>query len=242
MTLAQLESAEQQRQKKAASMPQLQPVAIPDSVEEHAAQTFAKITEKLKNQAHEGLGNPELERRVRELQAKWNAPSRHLNRREFQGEGWLAKLESLKSKLGTGVLWAFVGIRGPGKTQMAVELMRHQTEKRLKTARYASAIEVFCSLREPYADGATKRELAAISDWVRPELLIIDEAQERAETPWEDRLLTHIVDKRYNDEKDTILISNNTEDMLMRSLGKSIESRLCETGGVVEFNWESFRK
>lgn len=246
MTLEQmqeLEEAEARRRAKAATMTQLQPVAIPppDDCEKHAKDAFARITERLKAIPLPIAESKDREKKIEDFKRIWNAPQRHLSREEFRGEAWLQKRESLTRKLGSGFLLAFVGNRGPGKTQMAVELMRHQVQERVKSARYVHAIELFCALREPYADGATKRELKAIEEFTRPELLVIDEAQERAETQWEDRLLTFILNKRYDAEKDTILIANLKEEELLKALGNSVHSRLIETGGIVVFDWQSFR-
>jgi DNA replication protein DnaC len=215
---------------------------IEQDTTQHAAAAFNRLTERLKATPHQPLGNPSRASAIERLKQKWNAPERHARRKpdELAGEQWKAKLDSLKSKLGTGCLIAFVGKRGPGKTQMAVELMRHQVENRLQSALYCKALEIFCSIRESYGDGG-KRELKAIEHWVSPELLVIDEAQVRAETDFEQRILTHLLDKRYDNLKDTIVIANLTRQELFNALGVSIEARLAETGGITTFEWESFR-
>ena len=66
--------------------------------------------------------------------------------------------------------------------------------------------------------------------------------EERAETQFEDRMISHLIDLRYDAMLDTILISNQAKESFADSIGKSAVSRLIETGEVIECNWESFRK
>src|SRR5437762_872560 len=69
-------------------------------------------------------------RDVQQLRYNWNAPSRQLVRKEIDRNGpWGVKEAELTKILGTGFLVALVGGRGPGKTQMAVELMKSATER-----------------------------------------------------------------------------------------------------------------
>jgi len=60
-------------------------------------------------------------------------------------------------------------------------------------------------------------------------------------TPWEDRMLTALVDYRYSQKRDTVLISNLKRDEFETSMGNSILSRMVEAGGIIECGWPSFR-
>lgn len=235
-----LADAERRRRAKAAQMPQLN-TPVPSEIEQIAARKFAAITERLKIAPHEAVTNLERESKVEALRRNWNAPARHVAQTTLNGFEWRSKLAEVKRKIGTGCLLAFVGKRGPGKTQMGVELMRYQTGERLKSAKFCDAIDIFVSLRATYGDHSTRNEGQAIAEWVRPDLLVIDEIHERGETQWEDRILVNILNKRYDALKDTIIIANLTAMEIERSLGPSIWARLCQTGGVVLFDWESFR-
>jgi DNA replication protein DnaC len=72
-------------------------------------------------------------------------------------------------------------------------------------------------------------------------MLVIDEAQERGGTPWEDRILNHIIDRRYAAMIPTIIIANAKPDALVASLGESIADRMRETGGIIEITGTSHR-
>lgn len=170
-----------------------------------------------------------------------SVPCRHSSRTDFLGTQWIHTLELLNPKLGTGCLLALIGDRGNGKTQMAVELIR-QACKNGGSGRYVTAMDVFLEIKATYRDKAEESERDVINRFASPGILVIDEIHERGETEWEDRLLTHIIDKRYQNERDTLVIANLKESEFTKSMGPSIVSRLIETGGIVHCEWPSYRK
>lgn len=175
------------------------------------------------------------------IRKHWNAPERHASRAELVSvPAWDQTLAMLKGKLGTGFIIALVGTRGPGKTQLAVELMKHACQG-LIFSRYAHTLEIFIDIKSTYRREAARTERGVIDEYCSRPLLVIDECQERGETEWESRILRYIVDKRYQDKKDTLLISNGDADSLKANLGDSIVSRCNETGGFKVCDWKSFR-
>lgn len=167
-------------------------------------------------------------------------PARHAGRSDFSGAEWKSTLDRLTVKLGTGFIVALIGLRGVGKTQIGCELIRGNT-KRCRPSLFASAMDIFLSIKSSYRRDASTDERAIVEEFCKPWLLVVDEIQERAESPWEDRILTHIINRRYNDEKDTLLIGNITKDEFCKSMGSSIVSRLNETGGLISCEWEGYR-
>lgn len=159
------------------------------------------------------------------------------------------------------MLVALIGIRGTGKTQIGVDLIRGVCEaeaekpkrqgsydtpapeggwRRETPARYVKAISLFVELRSAFRDGGPGEE-AAIAPFCAVPLLVIDEIHERGNTAWEDRMLVHIVDRRYDAMLDTVLIGNVAPDQLQAQLGDSIVSRIQECGRVITCDWPSFR-
>ena len=146
-----------------------------------------------------------------------------------------------------GVVLIF-GLRGVGKTQIAANI----AVKRIAAAygnnlpedrwpRYALAVEIFRAIRDTFKTTPPVSEAAVVAGFIKPDLLVIDEAHERGGTPFEDRILTEIVDRRYGDLKTTFIISNLTREGLAKELGTSIVSRAHEVGVLIECNWPSFR-
>jgi len=162
---------------------------------------------------------------------------------------WEAMHQRLTKMVGRGCLIGICGNRGSGKTQMAAHLMRDRLdtyqpdEKRGAGGppRYCRAMEIFLDVRAAFKTAATVSERDAIRGYVSPCMLVIDEMQERGETAFEDRLLTYIIEVRYAEMRDTVLISNQLVDEFARQVGKSAEDRMREAGGFVECKWDSFR-
>jgi len=70
---------------------------------------------------------------------------------------------------------------------------------------------------------------------------VIDEIGKRGDTDWENNLLFHLLDKRYQDMTDTIVLANLTAEEMAKSLGPSLSDRMSETGGLIECTWPSRR-
>lgn len=73
------------------------------------------------------------------------------------------------------------------------------------------------------------------------DLLIIDEIGSAAGSDAEKRLLFQIVNRRYENVRSTILISNLRPDALVKALGERTVDRFRETGEIVAFTWRSYR-
>lgn len=176
------------------------------------------------------------------LYVKSGVPKRHTRLIDnfSSPKEWVATRERLYDRIGSGFLVALVGKRGPGKTQIAQQVILAANATH-RTALYTRAMSIFLDVRATYADDDLA-ELDVIKKYRAPQMLVIDEMQERGETPWEDRILNHLIDLRYGDMTDTLLIANLTPKAFQASVGESIADRLRETGGIVECTWESMRK
>lgn len=151
---------------------------------------------------------------------------------------WLADFSRVMAKIDGGGIIALIGPRGTGKTRLAAEAIRnHSPDKAI----YTTAMALFLRIRASFAKMSRESEDEIVRELSKAPLLILDEIQERGNTPWEDRLLTHILDRRYGDMTPTIVIANLTEAALIECLGDSIISRLTETGGVLEIAGRSYR-
>jgi len=202
--------------------------------------------------------DPEYIRLQREMEwSPTRCPQRHsMKVGGCTGDKWYRVFEKVKSELGTGFLFVLIGPRGTGKTQLAVQIVHEQIEATLAefltdpynpnkkpsghSCRYCEALEFFMDLKSVYAS-KQKSEKQVIAEYAAPRVLVIDEFTVRGETRWEDNLLCAILNKRYAAMKDTILIGNCAPGEVAGHLGASVVSRVCETGGVIECKWPSFR-
>lgn len=153
---------------------------------------------------------------------------------------WQEKKKNIQTKFGKGFLIGLLGDRGRGKTQMASSLIHEACSEQINCL-YVKTREFFFRIREAYQkEGPPEFEI--LKEFIDPKFLVIDEIGERGGTDWEDKTLIYLIDKRYEEMKDTLLISNQTQEEFFVSVGISIQSRMSETGGIIKCDWESFRK
>lgn len=153
---------------------------------------------------------------------------------------WGSTYQKLAKNLSTGFLSALLGTRGNGKTQIGVELVKANADK-LRTSRFCCATEFFMDIKASYKkEGVTEKDV--IKEYLKPHLLVVDEIGQRSDSEWENRLLFYLVNERYEDMKDTLFIGNLEPSQLVAALGPSIASRMNETGGIINCQWDSFRQ
>jgi DNA replication protein DnaC len=180
--------------------------------------------------------------------ARADVPKRHLRPLiEQPHERWVAAAERLRAGLGTGFLYALLGDRGTGKTRLAAATIRECIRRTVKNspdtnrpAWYRKTLDLFLDVRASFkSEGKTEREVLA--PYLAVDLLVLDEIQERGGTDFEDRMLTYVIDKRYDANKDTLLISNLKAGDFGKHVGPSIVDRLRECGAAIHCDWASFR-
>jgi len=159
----------------------------------------------------------------------WNRPTDAI---------WLDYFKRTLAKVESGGIIALIGNRGTGKTRIAAEVVRNYSPDK---ATYTTAMGLFLRIRASFGKKGGETEEQIVKEMAQSALLVIDEIQERGNTAWEDRLLTHILDKRYGAMTPTIIIANLAASGLTECLGASIVSRINETGGIVTITGKSHR-
>lgn len=156
-----------------------------------------------------------------------------------EGKPQHAYRELLESAV-NGETVLLIGNRGTGKTAMAACLLRDLAFKG-KSVLFEEAGDLFAEFRATFGEGEGT-EMGLMDHYARQDLLVIDEAQDRGHTGYEDRILTRLVNKRYGAMRATVIITNENREKAAQSLGDSIVSRMHESGKVIECDWPSFRK
>ena len=120
------------------------------------------------------------------------------------------------------------GKSGTGKTHLAMCLTKDgATYKRLP--------DIFREVRMKF-----ETEQDVIDYYGRAAFLILDEIGRQKFTPFEKDLFFEIIDKRWNYQKPTMLITNLEEKEFLTEFGTAILDRLRPV--TVKFNWESRRE
>lgn len=143
---------------------------------------------------------------------------------------------------------ALLGIRGNGKTQLAIALIRAACEAG-RSGRYVKRLDLSRAIRRTFAAPAAGRgravetEADVIDELAGVGLLVIDEVHQSGESDFDANVLVNLIDRRYDAMKSTILVTNHqTREDFSKAVGDSIVSRLHETGEVIVCDWPSYRR
>lgn len=131
------------------------------------------------------------------------------------------------------------GDRGCGKTHLAVSLMRAHLDKvglmerasgfeiiQKTIPMFASVPEMLMDIRHAYSDSKAS-EKSIIEKYAERDFLVLDDMGVEKVTEWTMQMLYIIIDKRYRDEKRTIITSNLTLDGLAEKLDDRVASRIA---------------
>lgn len=145
-----------------------------------------------------------------------------------------------KLKLGSSMI--FCGNTGTGKTLLACSIANHIIKNHAKTAVFMNVIDAVRKVKETFNKSSEITEREAISRFSKSDLLILDEVGVQFGSDTEKMILFEIINKRYENMKPTILISNLAPKLIENYIGERAWDRLKENGGrVCIFNWTSNR-
>jgi DNA replication protein DnaC len=127
------------------------------------------------------------------------------------------------------------GANGTGKTHLACAAL-----KQFRAGRIYTMFEIGVLLRNAYQHGAN-REKEVLDMLVRTPLLVIDELGRTSGKDWEKDWCSHIINKRHENYKPLIIISNLKREYLANRIGGDILSRFDEDGIILSFTGEDYR-
>lgn len=142
----------------------------------------------------------------------------------------------------------FCGDTGTGKTHLAIAIIRaiakHYafTLDKPVSCKFTKAAEMLRTIKSTYDRSSKFTESEAISTFVFPDLLVVDEVGVQYGSESEKIILFDIINGRYEALKPTILISNLDADGVREFVGDRVLDRMRENGGaVLAFDWGSYR-
>ena len=135
---------------------------------------------------------------------------------------------------------------GVGKTHIATAIALHLIEQERRVI-CMNTIELLARIRGAYTAGETEQEL--LRDYLRAELLILDDLGKESITDWSLQMLYTLVDMRYSSLKPMIVTTNYTDGKLIKRLARkgdeitaqAIVSRLHEVCHTVDVTGEDYR-
>lgn len=140
--------------------------------------------------------------------------------------------------------WAaliLVGITGTGKTLLACQLAQSLIAKASRSVRYITAAGMISEIQATYGREG-KSEEGEIMRFAQYDVLVLDEIDAIRNTDNANLLLTEIINRRYNDNKPVIVISNQPFENLAKYTGERVHSRLYENAFVCDFRWADARR
>lgn len=188
----------------------------------------------------------EIEDKSRAIPSLWNdfvrqIGPRHAGKVENKNAAWAGVLNDVVEKVGTGFIVGLVGPRGTGKTQLSAFAARAFIERMIGEAVYVTLNGLLVEVRGSFDKDSKTSEQAIVRRYSTIPFLIVDELQEAKDSEFTSQTFTSIMDARYRNKKDTILISNLETDAFSKAVGSSVASRMQECGGIVKMAWKSFR-
>jgi DNA replication protein DnaC len=181
-------------------------------------------------------------RKIASLWQKAGAPELHRTAKEWdKSSAWYKTLVGLREKISIGFLYALLGIRGNGKTQLGVEMIRSNSCL-TRSSLYETTIRVYINIKSTFGKNSRLTEGDIIDQYTAPQLLVLDDYGRRGDGKHEENIFFEILDTRYRMHKDTIICSNENRKEFEAGAGESIISRINERGGIIECNWPSFRE
>jgi DNA replication protein DnaC len=157
---------------------------------------------------------------------------------KMTGRGLKAAEQLLPLAMGDGLV-ILAGNPGTGKTVIATWLGWKRIEKGKGAGKFLTAYELFGRMKQCW--GKNEDSEAVLQAWKKTSFLVIDEAQTRAGTDWENNVLDELINARYAKMLPTVLIANTSPADAQTLLGPRIMDRANECGGIVHCDWASYR-
>lgn len=149
--------------------------------------------------------------------------------------------ENFPKAMELGASFVFCGKPGTGKTHLACAIGNHVMSAFGNSVSFVTVFEVIQRVKATYG-GGDKSESDVMRSFAQVDLLILDEVGVQFGTEFEKVIITDIINRRYSDMRPTIIMSNLTSDELSEYLGARVVDRMYEGGGgVLAFDWESYR-
>jgi DNA replication protein DnaC len=164
-----------------------------------------------------------------------NGAKKALNTCQRYANHFRGRLES-----GGGLIMC--GQAGTGKTHLAAGIINNINAKWFTSA-FMSVLSATRHVKATYSKDNRLTEAEAISHFIGPDLLVLDEVGVQFGSEAEKIILFEIINQRYQHVKPTILISNLTLKELSEYIGERVVDRMYEGGGaVLSFDWDSYRR
>ena len=150
--------------------------------------------------------------------------------------------ENFKRVLELGTCLTLIGPPGTGKTHLATSMALSVNASGFSVA-YYSLYDLLTRLKATYGKASTETEQVIIKNLSQIDLLVLDEVGLKNLSETDLALTYQVIDKRYENIKPTVIISNLSLKDLETCLGERTVDRFYENHGtVLVCDWSSHRR
>ena len=143
-------------------------------------------------------------------------------------------------RAGAGLL--MIGSPGTGKTHLAAAMVRALIDGDVAAARLMTAREVIRELRNTWHRESGRTEQDVVDELGGIGLLALDEVGVGFGSEAEQTQLLDVIDRRYQLQRPTVVLSNLNLPLLKRCLGARAFDRLSDGAQVLRLTWSSYRQ
>ena len=148
---------------------------------------------------------------------------------------------AFEDAIASGRSGVFCGAPGTGKTHLAIGVLRHVLE-RGGTGIYTTVMDMLGRIKATFHERAHETEQQVMDALTSCDLIVIDEVGRSLDTNYELAQFFRVLDRRYQNLRPTILVTNLPKSKLLEFVGDAVVDRLRENGGaMLMFDWASQR-
>ncbi|MGQ9707190.1 MAG: ATP-binding protein [bacterium] len=143
----------------------------------------------------------------------------------------------------------FIGPCGVGKTHLAVGILKKLIEEKGAVGLFYDFRDLLRMIRRTYSSDSIESEFDITDPVLSADILVLDELGSIKTTDWALDMLTHIIIRRYNDNKTLIVTSNyldeparEGDERLEDRISYRLRSRLYEMCVTVDMRGPDYRR
>ena len=148
------------------------------------------------------------------------------------------RMKDIVEHLKSGKSAVLYGKYGTGKTHLAFASCRYHREQG-KRVKYILAFDLFDSIKQAFGSGSAK---SIVQEYSSFDYLVIDELDKAYGTETDFLYFYQIINARYNEMRNTVIITNADKASLPKVAGASSLDRIASDGGMlIEMTGENYR-
>lgn len=131
------------------------------------------------------------------------------------------------------------GNPGTGKTHMACEIVMQWAAAGIPARYVATAEDVLGDIKAGFDVPGSRASI--LRKYESPKLLVIDEFFDRKNEEWDKREIWRLLNRRYSENRATVIINNKTAAELQPRFDEPMWGRICQFGGAMEVSGKNWR-